>query len=175
MTDSFAPSAGLPPDLTGSSYVPRVVHAEGRTFASIREASRELGITAVTVRARLRRKEPGYFVEEVETDQPVTRFRKDGRPVVINGVRYLTLRAAAMASDITVNRVKRQIERGVEGWFYEDEGPLVDKRRDIRRPVVIDSVVYESGAYAARELKISRATVVTRLQSSKFPNYAYKE
>ncbi|MBB4861056.1 biotin operon repressor [Novosphingobium chloroacetimidivorans] len=162
-------------DLARPSWVKRVIHAEGRTFTSIRKASRELGITLVTVRNRLKRKDPGYFIEEVETDEPVVPARKDGRPVFFEGVRYLSMSAAAQAGGVTVTNVKRKIERGVQGCYYEDEGPRVPSNRDIRKPVLIDGVVYESGAYAARELGLSRLTVVSRLQSAKFPNYSYKE
>lgn len=155
-------------------YVRRVVHAEGRTYASIREAARELGVTPVTIRSRLKREITGYFVEEVEVDRPVIPARKDGRPVFFSGERYSSMRAAALALGVTVTQVKRMIERGVKGCYYEDEGQRLDMRRDVRRPVIVEGKCYESIAAAARALNLPRLTVQSRVQSPSFPHYTYQ-
>lgn len=168
MSDQTAPFSHI------QRYVQRVIHADGKIFASIRAAARDLDVTPVTVRSRLRRGVSGYFVEEVEVDRPVIPARKDGRPVIFTGVRYSSMRAAAVASGVTVTHVKRMIERGVKGCYYEDEGQRLDKRRDVRRPVSVDGNYYESIAAAARELNLSRLTVQSRVQSPSFPTYWYQ-
>lgn len=156
-------------------YVQRTIHAENRTYTSIQEASRELGITVATVRNRLKRKDPGYYIEEVEVDRPVGLARKDGRPVILNGVHYLTMKAAAAALQATVAKLRRKIEVGEEGCFFVDEGQRADVRRDRRKSVLVDGKAYESIAAAAREMRISRGTMQARVQSPRFPNYKYQE
>lgn len=159
----------------GQPHVQRVVHGEGRTFTSIREAARQLGIADVTYRNRVRRAVPGYFIEEIEVDQPVHLARKDGRPVIFHGVYYPSIIAAAKGTQVDVATVRRKIGQGVQGCYFEDEGQRSVTRRDIRRPVIINGISYESAACAARELGIPRATIATRLRRSTFPNYFYQK
>ncbi|VWX49450.1 hypothetical protein NOVOSPHI9U_210044 [Novosphingobium sp. 9U] len=166
---------------TGAAQLPtdhpriREVHAEGRVFSSILEAARELGITPDTVRSRIKREVASYAFGGARKPQPGGSTRLHGRPVVIAGVRYATMKAAAAQLNTNTSEIRRKIMQGIVGYWYEDEGQRLDSRRDIRRPIFADGKPYESIAAAARDLRLTRPTVHARIKSERFPDYFYQK
>ena len=140
---------------------------EGVVYESEGVAAKALGVTAETVRYRLRSSNyPGYTSEY----HPRVNVRPKGYPCRIDGVEYESEAAAARALNIpSAGTIHIRLISPDFPEYVSEHKPKVIRKRIISCSV--DGTEYDSIKHAARKLGISITLLKKRLASVEYPDY----
>ena len=146
----------------------RAVFCEGVRYGSTREASRALSVSDGAIRIRCETGWPGYYFEdEGQQTEKAGRLFRYRKPVSISGKDYKSLSEAARKLKVDARVLQRRIQRGWKGYFYQNEGQLPRRGREL--PVEIEGVHFESRKAAAEFFGLGQ--IEKRLASDNFPEW----
>jgi hypothetical protein len=99
----------------------RPVIVEGTRYPGVRAAAAAIGVSHETVQTRISKGRDGYRYISPRTT--LHRGGHPGNPVVVDGVRYPSRRAAAAEIGVTAETIRRRIQNKVAGYQNADQAP----------------------------------------------------
>lgn len=150
------------------------VRAEGKTYATVADATRDLGLgNGVFLFRAASSNFPDYVVDGVEKKQVESKFLGGDAPIIVNGKTFESLSAAARENGTCVASIKQRCaSKAFPGYSCDDypKKSTRDGKAGLLR-VQIEGVTYRSISAAHKALGTERKTIRNRCESDKWPTW----